>query len=285
MSFLERTPTRVLSTLPTSDVSVAVKLPRAEPLQLEALSPALRIPSVSGEIVRLGRGRLGRHLTAERCVSFFSDEGEARVVQHRRLLRVDLAARAREHISGFSFARCSPRCWFSGFAPAASRPFGSRTTSGPCSTRQRIAFPRDPSGALFPSTSLERRSRRARPPPLARCPARRAGAPGTRGSVPVATPVHRPMSAAHGCCFQRRSPQVSAHVASSLSHVMRELAVPRRNAHFGEPLDRARSIVRSDRVSNDVPLIPRRRGRPWRSYVHQRRPAIAHAISGRRPEA
>jgi hypothetical protein len=53
----------------------------------------------------------------------------------------------------------------------------------------------------------------------------------------------RPMSAAHGCCFQRRSPHVSAHVASPCSHTMRELAVSRRNARFGEPSDRVQGVV------------------------------------------
>jgi hypothetical protein len=61
----------------------------------------------------------------------------------------------------------------------------------------------------------------------------------------------RPMSAAHGCCFQRRSPHVSAHVASLCSHTMRELAVSRRDAHFGEPT--------GSRSGCCLPQTPRRR--------------------------
>lgn len=75
-----------------------------------------------------------------------------------------------------------PEMLVSGFAPAASRPFGSRT-----SFRSLFdsSVDRDPARSFrrsLHSTSLEQRSRRARPPPLARCPARRAGAPARVGA-------------------------------------------------------------------------------------------------------
>jgi len=68
----------------------------------------------------------------------------------------------------------------------------------------------------------------------------------------------RPMSAAHGCCFQRRSPHVSAHVASSCSHTMRGLADSRRNARFGEPTDGAEVLSPSTADLVGVPLMLRR---------------------------
>ena len=186
-------------------------------------------------------------------------------LQHRRLLRVDLAARAREHTRVLRLHDV-PSCWFSGFAPAASRPLGSRTALGPCSTRQRITFPRDPSGALS-----ARRHSSEDPGELGRLL--------SRGVQRVALELRHAWERPGGdpgpstdVCSSRMlfsktiAPRLGARRISD-SHVMRELAVSRRNAHFGEPIDRARSIVRSDRVSNGVPLIPRRRGRPRRSYV------------------
>jgi hypothetical protein len=68
----------------------------------------------------------------------------------------------------------------------------------------------------------------------------------------------RPMSAAHGFCFQRRSPHVSAHVASSCSHTMRGLADSRRNARFGEPSDGAEVLSPSTADLVGVPLMLRR---------------------------
>jgi hypothetical protein len=68
----------------------------------------------------------------------------------------------------------------------------------------------------------------------------------------------RPMSAAHGCCFQRRSPHVSAHAASSCSHTMRGLADSRRNARFGEPSDGAEVLSPSTTDRAGVPLMLRR---------------------------
>jgi len=92
----------------------------------------------------------------------------------------------------------------------------------------------------------------------------------------------RPMSAAHGCCFQRRSPQVSAHVASSCSHTMRGLADSRRNARFGEPSDGAEGLSPSTADLGGVPLMLRR---SRASPAERCPPASArdrHAISGRK---
>lgn len=135
------------------------------------------------------------------------------------------------------------------------------------STWQWIAFPRDPAGAL-----RARRHSCVDPGELGHLPMSIStfGAPAPlawdfRARVGAARRrprSFRPMSAAHGCCFQRRSPHVSAHVASPCSHTMRELAVPRRNAHFGEPSDRARGVVFPDRLSAGVPLMLRRSRAP-----------------------
>jgi len=92
----------------------------------------------------------------------------------------------------------------------------------------------------------------------------------------------RPMSAAHGCCFQRRSPQVSAHVASSCSHTMRGLADSRRNARFGEPPDGAEVLSPSTADLVGVPLMLRR---SRASPAERCPPASARdriAISGRK---
>jgi len=83
------------------------------------------------------------------------------------------------------------------------------------------------------------------------------------------------MSAAHGFCFQRRSPHVSAHVASPCSHAMQELADSRRSARFGKPVDRDQGVVFPSRRSIGVPLMLRRpRASSVERIVHRRRPAI-----------
>jgi hypothetical protein len=86
-------------------------------------------------------------------------------MQHRRLLRVDLAARAREHIEDSSFARApsdvGPR--FHSCRVATFRVSISAADHVPARSFRRS----------LRSTSLGRRSRRARPLPLSRCPARR----------------------------------------------------------------------------------------------------------------
>jgi hypothetical protein len=86
------------STLPTSDVSVTMRLPRAGTHPARRPAPVLRIASVSRAIVRLGRGRLGRHPPSRTALRPPAPVKERRVVsQSRRLYRVDLAARAREN--------------------------------------------------------------------------------------------------------------------------------------------------------------------------------------------
>jgi len=134
---------------------------------------------------------------------------------------------------------------------------GPDLVRGPLSTWQWIAFPRDPTGALF-----TRRHSYEDPgelgPLLRRCfsfdGAQHVGW-GFRARVGAARwrpRSSRPMSAAHGFCFQRRSPHVSAHVASLCSHATQELADSRRSAHFGKPIDRARmlSFPAADRAAS-----------------------------------
>jgi len=116
------------------------------------------------------------------------------------------------------------------------------------STWQWIAFPRDPTGALRARRHSLRGSRRARSPsprevtPL-ECPAPWRWAPGTRGCGPAATPVLSTDVCCSRMLFSKTIAHVSAYVASSCSHTMRELAVSRRNARFGEPPDRAQGVV------------------------------------------
>ena len=65
------------------------------------------------------------------------------------------------------------------------------------------------------------------------------------------------------------------------SHAIREPAVSRRVAHFGEPTDVLERVLLqapSRRRASDTSSPG---GLPWRSCVHQRRPAIALATSGR----
>lgn len=67
----------------------------------------------------------------------------------------------------------------------------------------------------------------------------------------------RPMSAAHGFCFQRRSPHVSAHVTSTFPRDVRAFG-PRRKGSLRRT-DRSRwSVVSSSRRSSGVPLMLRR---------------------------
>lgn len=108
------------------------------------------------------------------------------------------------------------------------------------------------------TTSLVRRSRRARSPPLSGRSACGLRLPGRVGAARRRPRSSRPMSAAHGFCFQKRSPRVSAHVASQCSHAIRELADSRRNAHFGEPTDGARVLSSPAADPVGVPLMPRR---------------------------
>jgi len=147
------------------------------------------------------------------------------------------------------------------------------------------------SGTLLRSTSLVRRVRRARPPSPRGLP---RGAPsvltGTSRSAWGAGRWRprsiRPMSAAHGFCFQNDRPLVSAH---SAPHVPRGTGAigSRRWSRFGEPADvhgafysprpssksTERFVLRDLRFrrTSDVSSL---RGLPRRNAsVHRRRPA------------
>jgi len=190
-----------------------MRLPRAGSPPARGPLPALRIASVSRATVRLGRGRLRRHLIIERCGPFDPPltEDRASHCSANAFSRVDLAARAREGAVR-SFSRCSALAPDS--PPPRRRPFGSRTS-------HRAVLPRlgsvSRSHAILPALSFGRRhsfrrSRRARTPlfrvflPSER-PARWLGLPGRVGAARRRPRSIRPMSAAHGCCFQRRGPK------------------------------------------------------------------------------
>lgn len=134
------------------------------------------------------------------------------------------------------------------------------------------------SGTLLRSTSLVRRVRRARPPSPRGLPwGRPVCSLGPLGSAWGAARWRprsiRPMSAAHGFCFQNDRPLVSAH---SAPHVPRGTGAigSRRWSRFGEPADvhGAFSSPRpSFRRTSDVSSL---RGLPRRNAsVHRRRPA------------
>jgi hypothetical protein len=96
-----------------------------EPIQLEALMSRARDRSVSRAIVRLGGTSLtSPHRLALRPAPSSGEEEVLESLQRSHLLSCrSRGARARGSES--SFARCS--ALGSGFAPATSRPFGSRT--------------------------------------------------------------------------------------------------------------------------------------------------------------
>jgi hypothetical protein len=181
-----------------------MRLPRAGPIRLGAPSPRCgSLLSPERSFASGGTSRTSPHRLALRLALPFGEEGARQSLQRRRLLSCrSRGARARAR-RAFRLHEDALRS-MTGFAPATSRSLGSADRPRSAhSTWQRIAFPRDPSGALSRTTSLVRRSRRARLPLQVRVGAARRR---PRSS--------RPMSAAHGCCFQRRSPHVSAHVAS-----------------------------------------------------------------------
>lgn len=169
--------------------------------------------------------------------------------------RVDLAARAREAQGDRLHDALRSD-------PASPPPRRDLLGPGPLlvrsSTWQWIAFPARSYRRSLLTTSLVRRSRRARSPPLSGRSACGLRLPGRVGAARRRPRSSRPMSAAHGFCFQKRSPRVSAHVASQCSHAIRELADSRRNAHFGEPTDRARVLSSPAADPVGVPLMPRR---------------------------
>jgi hypothetical protein len=221
---------------------------------------------------------------------------------------VSISRRAREAQS-FAFAtHCFHECrpsgraaLRSGFAPTTSRPFGSRTVAGPSFD---LAVDHIPMGSyrrspkttsLVPSDPGEL----GHPPrgalllevPESLC----ARAPGTRGCGPAATPVLSTDVCCSRILFSKTIASVSAHAASS-SHTMREPAVSRRDARFGEPSDRAQGVVFPKRRSAGVPLMLRRsrappvelcppasardRSRDLRSKTRKPRPALPSRVNG-----
>jgi len=101
--------------------------PRRNPVRLEAPSPrcgSLLFPERS-----FAQGSTSKTSPHHRVLRLWPSPGKGRALeslQHQRLLRVDLAARARECSVARLHEALRSR---SGFAPATSRPFGSRTCS------------------------------------------------------------------------------------------------------------------------------------------------------------
>jgi len=130
--------------------------------------------------------RLGPPPVKEKCSSRCSTNVFSRVDLARALrVRLSFARRHRSHDA----RRSDPAS-----LPPRRDLLGPNLVRGPLSTWQWIAFPRDPTGALFPRRHSCERSRRARSPPpkvflLRRRPARWLGLPGARGCGPMATPV------------------------------------------------------------------------------------------------
>jgi hypothetical protein len=141
-------------------------------------------------------------------------------LQHQRLLRVDLAARARERrgsrlhevASALDPASLPPRRDLLGIGPPRGPFFDLAVDRVPARSYRRS----------LPTTSLVYGD----PGELGPLP---RGSFSLEGAQPFSLGLRarvgaarrrprssRPMSAAHGFCFQRRSPHVSAHVASSV---------------------------------------------------------------------
>jgi hypothetical protein len=225
-----------------------MRLPRAGSPPARGPLPALRIASVSRAIVRLGRGRLRRHLIIERCGPFDPPltEDRASHCSANAFSRVDLAARAREGAVR-SFSRCSALAPDS--PPPRRRPFGPRTS-------HRAVLPRlgsvSRSHAILPALSFGRRhsfrrSRRARTPLFrvflpAERPARWLGPSGPRGCGPAATPVHSTDVCCSRMLFSKTRPQVSANAASSFPTRCGSARFHAEPAHFGELTDRGGAL-------------------------------------------
>jgi hypothetical protein len=176
--------------------------------------PALRIASVSRAIVRLGRGRLRRHLIIERCGPFDPPLTEDRPshCSANAFSRVDLAARAREGAVRFvctmllPWIRIRPRhvADLLGLGPRVARSFLDLavcrvpTRSYRRSRSDDVTRSDDPGGLGRLSLGCFSRQSAQLVGWVFRA---RVGAARRRPrSI-------RPMSAAHGCCFQRRGPK------------------------------------------------------------------------------
>lgn len=100
------------------------------------------------------------------------------------------------------------------------------------------------------------------------------------GRDPAATPVH----STDVCCsriqFSEMIPQASTHAASQFP---RDTGArdSRRETHFGEPADVPERVLLRAPPCQRASDASSPGGLPWRSCVHQRRPAIASATSGR----
>jgi hypothetical protein len=215
------------------------------------------------------------------------DERPSRCSTNAFFVSISRRARASAQVFVFTMlcaldpASLPPRRDLSGLGPS-SRSF-LRLGSG---SRSRAILP-----ALSPDDVTRAwRSRRARSPPPRDFS--RGGAQRSRrdfrarvGAARWRPRSSRPMSAAHGFCFQRRSPRSLGTRRIVCSHTMRGLAVSRRNAHFGEPPDGAKVLSPSASDLVGVPLMLRR---PRALPAERCPPASArdrHAISGRNPLA
>lgn len=129
----------------------------------------------------------------------------ARTLQHRRLSSCrSRGARARVGSSSFSRRHCAldpdslpPRRDLLGLGPSRGPSIDLAADRVPARSYRR---------SLPPDVTRMRRSRRARSPPLSGRPECGLGLPGRVGAAWRRPRSSRPMSAAHGCCFQRRSP-------------------------------------------------------------------------------
>lgn len=189
-------PTRVLSTLPTSGVFVTMRLPRA------GTHPARGPDCRAADPFRFRRDRSPRqrtsrtspHRRALRLAVLSVKKERTSRCSGQRLLRVDLAARARECAVVVRFR--DPFLHQDPASPPPRRvPLGPRTFSVLPSTWQRVAFPTRPRPALSPHVvhSCEDPGELGHLPPglwfPRGRPARWLGLSGARGCGPAATPV------------------------------------------------------------------------------------------------
>jgi len=218
--------------------------PTPEPIQLRALCP-----------------RCGPLPLLER--SFASGEDVSDVTDHRgpRLARLFGEEAALESLQPRRLPSCRSR-------RARARNTSDRShdllrlVSGFAPVGLVIPTDRSRSRAIGPVLASARRHSRGEPGELGRLPFRGAQRVGWDFRAHVGAARRRPrsirpMSAAHGFCFQERSPQVSAHAAPQFPRGG-EPSVHAEPARFGEPTERSRSVFFSERRSIGVPLMPRR---------------------------
>jgi hypothetical protein len=210
------------------------------PSQLATLSPRCGALPFFGAFVRLGSGGLGPHhsVVEPRLVAPF---GTAQLVRPGRLLRVDLAARARELANlSISGAISGDSHVVPGFALPRTLPINSGFWCGKPIAFPFLCFCDRPELSSARRHSCEGSGELGRLPPgvypMGR-PACSLGPCGLAWGAALWRPRSiRPMSAAHGFCFQNDRPLVSAH---SAPHVPRGTGAigSRRWSRFGEPAD------------------------------------------------